>query len=140
MVKHTQTIRRQKPTNCLSMLVFFVGLAFKGLNKCTLSYGSQFLQKFIFVLQKGVKIPFLKFLKTCMSRNFFLSKKLNYRSHSCILLLDFRGDNDFFSNFTRPTFYINFPVIYTEVFICKFEIICFNWWKFWFVTWSNKLI
>ena len=31
MVKHTQTIRRQKPTNCLSVFDHFVGLALKGL-------------------------------------------------------------------------------------------------------------
>ena len=32
MAKHTQTIRRQKPTNCLSVSDHFVGLALKGLN------------------------------------------------------------------------------------------------------------
>ena len=31
MVKHTQTIRQQKPTNCMSMFDHFVGLAPKGL-------------------------------------------------------------------------------------------------------------
>ena len=31
MVKHTQTIRRQQPTNCLSVFDHFVGLALKGL-------------------------------------------------------------------------------------------------------------
>ena len=35
MVKHTQTIRRQEPTNCLSVFDNFVGLALKGLT-CTL--------------------------------------------------------------------------------------------------------
>ena len=37
MFKRTHTIRRQQPTNCLSMLDHFVGLAFKGLIYC-LSY------------------------------------------------------------------------------------------------------
>ena len=32
MVKHTQTIRPQKPTNCLSVFDHFAGLALKGLN------------------------------------------------------------------------------------------------------------
>ena len=32
MVKHTQTIRRNLPTNCLSVFHHFVGLALKGLN------------------------------------------------------------------------------------------------------------
>ena len=32
MVKHTQTIRRQKLRNCLSVLDLFVELALKGLN------------------------------------------------------------------------------------------------------------
>ena len=31
MVKHTQTVRRQKPTNCLSVFDHFVELAIKGL-------------------------------------------------------------------------------------------------------------
>ena len=31
MVKHTQTIRRQQPTNCLSVFGDFVKLALKGL-------------------------------------------------------------------------------------------------------------
>ena len=31
MVKHTQTIRRLLPTNCLSVFDYFVGLAHKGL-------------------------------------------------------------------------------------------------------------
>ena len=30
VVKHTQTIRRQKPTNCLSVFDHFEGLALKG--------------------------------------------------------------------------------------------------------------
>ena len=30
MVKHTQTIRRQQPMNCLSVFDHFVGLALKG--------------------------------------------------------------------------------------------------------------
>ena len=34
MVKHIQTIRRQKPTNCLSVFDHFVGLALKGLIFC----------------------------------------------------------------------------------------------------------
>ena len=33
MVKHTQTIHRQKPTNCLSVFDHFVGLALKGLRE-----------------------------------------------------------------------------------------------------------
>ena len=31
MVKHTQAIRRQQPTNCLSVFDHFLGLALKGL-------------------------------------------------------------------------------------------------------------
>ena len=31
MVKHNQTIRRQKPMNCLSVFDHFVGLPLKGL-------------------------------------------------------------------------------------------------------------
>ena len=39
MVKHTQTIRRQKRKNCLSMFDHFVGFALKGLRFClTIKY------------------------------------------------------------------------------------------------------
>ena len=31
MIKHTQTIRRQLPTNCLTVFDYFVGLLLKGL-------------------------------------------------------------------------------------------------------------
>ena len=37
MVKHTQTIRRQQPTNFLSVFDHFVGLALKGLNALDIS-------------------------------------------------------------------------------------------------------
>ena len=33
MVTHTQTIRRQQSTDCLSVFVYFVGLTLKGLRK-----------------------------------------------------------------------------------------------------------
>ena len=33
MVKHTETIFRQQPMNCLSVFDLFVGLALKGLTK-----------------------------------------------------------------------------------------------------------
>ena len=49
MVKHTQTIRRQQPTNCLSVFDHFVGLALKGLSE-------PFKQKKLIVLvQKKVR-------------------------------------------------------------------------------------
>ena len=35
MVKHTQTIRRQQPTNCLSVFDYFVGLVLKRLTDKT---------------------------------------------------------------------------------------------------------
>ena len=39
MVKHTQTIRRQKPTNCLSVFDHFVGLALEGLKSgCLINF------------------------------------------------------------------------------------------------------
>ena len=36
MAKHTQTIRRQEPMNCLRVFDHHVGLALKGLNKISL--------------------------------------------------------------------------------------------------------
>ena len=37
MVKSTQTFRRQKPENCLSVFEHFVGLARKGLKICDIT-------------------------------------------------------------------------------------------------------
>ena len=46
MVKHTQTIRQQQVTNCLSVFDHFVGLALKGLTGFSryLSLGVKYLQ------------------------------------------------------------------------------------------------
>ena len=38
MAKHTQTIPRQQPTNCLSVFDHFAGLAFKGLSLITVPF------------------------------------------------------------------------------------------------------
>ena len=43
MVKHSQTIRRQQPTNYLSLFDHFVGLAFKGLKLRNLHGKDRFL-------------------------------------------------------------------------------------------------
>ena len=44
MVEHTQTIRRQHSTNCLSVFDHFVGLALKALKKVAYQ---KFLENFI---------------------------------------------------------------------------------------------
>ena len=51
-VKHTQTIRWQKPTNCLSVFDHFVGLALKGLKLCYMCKRKFF--SFSTILQKNV--------------------------------------------------------------------------------------
>ena len=48
MVKHTQTIHWQQPTNCLSMFNCFVGLALKGLRYLSVVYSLTIHQKNIF--------------------------------------------------------------------------------------------
>ena len=42
MVKHTQTIRRLLPTNCLSAFDYFVGLTLEGLNNLLVADLSSF--------------------------------------------------------------------------------------------------
>ena len=54
MVKHTQTIRRQQPTNCLSVSDHFVGLVLKGL---TIILIITFIVSFI--LQKWINLCLL---------------------------------------------------------------------------------
>ena len=51
MAKHTQTICRQQPTNCLTVFDHFVGLAFKGL-KLSISVPFYFHQIFHIVERK----------------------------------------------------------------------------------------
>ena len=65
MVKHTQTIHRQKPTNCLSVFEHFVTLALKGLisrmkltNRTLMKNYYEVISGYIFILQKH-------FLLTC---------------------------------------------------------------------------
>ena len=53
MVKHTQTIRRIFPTNCLSVFDHFVGLALKGLS--TLQEWFSLPQKLLLLLLKIIK-------------------------------------------------------------------------------------
>ena len=43
MVKHTETIRRQKPTSCLSVFEHFVELMLKGLIVCQTSFDEALL-------------------------------------------------------------------------------------------------
>ena len=51
MVKYTQTIRRQQPTDCLSAFDHFIKLALKGLKFLTNMYIPPWLAKiFIFIL------------------------------------------------------------------------------------------
>ena len=55
MIKHTQTIRRQKPADCLSVFDHFMGLSRRGLNSMTAK-----LQHQISGFQLS-KIPLLSF-------------------------------------------------------------------------------
>ena len=41
MVKHTKIIRRQQPTNCLSVFDHFVGFAFKGLRRIPVTFNNK---------------------------------------------------------------------------------------------------
>ena len=50
MVKHTQTMHRQQPTNCLSVLDHFVGLVLKGL----INVSSQLTELFNLSFSHGV--------------------------------------------------------------------------------------
>ena len=73
MVKHTQTIRRQQPTNCLSLFDHFVGLALKGLSN---SFVNQILRsrtsRLIVFCKKGVLKDFTKFTgKTPVAESLF---------------------------------------------------------------------
>ena len=60
MVKHTQTIHRQKPTNCLSMFDNFVGLPFKGLNWYKTLMKSVFLSSNYLKMSVNIEYEFWK--------------------------------------------------------------------------------
>ena len=57
MVKHTQTIRRHKPTNYLSVFDNFVGLTIKGLTD--ISDKKPFITHIIFIVETEVTQVFL---------------------------------------------------------------------------------
>ena len=50
MVKHTQAMRLQQPTNCLSVFDHFVGLVLKGLNIFIFEVFVSFERCYIFVI------------------------------------------------------------------------------------------
>ena len=47
MVKHTQTIRRQQPTNGLIVFDHFVGLALEGLNSITMAWLAHLVVRYV---------------------------------------------------------------------------------------------
>ena len=69
MVKHTQKIRRQQPTNCLSVFGHFVGLARKGLMLAL----RERLVISLLILSKFKKIPKKVFT---VDQHFFLKNHL----------------------------------------------------------------
>ena len=64
MVKHTQAIRRQRPTNCLSVFDHFVGLAFKGFKTLFLltGWGDAFSTYAKFSRKTNISYPYLLFV------------------------------------------------------------------------------
>ena len=87
MVKHTQTIRRQKPANCLSVFDHFMKLALKGLaiRVFSLSFSMQNPQFLLLVSLKyplnGAKIRkglLLQNKKICQERKLCYRRKNIY--------------------------------------------------------------
>ena len=85
MVKHTQTIRQQQPTNCLSVFDHFMGLALEGLKIPqnffeALTRTSFFLRDFLrllFLLGPNIlaiigpiSISYINFIFTCKRKSF----------------------------------------------------------------------
>ena len=58
MVKHTQTIRRKQPTNCLSVFDHFVGLVLKGIrsNKTVSESLNNYVKKWSKFLKKQIYV------------------------------------------------------------------------------------
>ena len=69
MGKHTQAIRRQKPTNCLSVLDHFMGLVLKEFNASFHTYFET--RKNIFSLLHGVSV-LLVYNQNNLDLNFLL--------------------------------------------------------------------
>ena len=74
IVKHTQTIRRQKPTNCLSVFGHFVGLALKELH-CQ-------VQESMILIHARSPTNILDFCRTVYIRELFIYLFI----YSCIYL------------------------------------------------------
>ena len=79
MVKHTQTIRRLLPRDCLNVFDHFVGLGFKGLNIIVFVYNG--LNKVLFYLEK---INSFCCLETVHSKrlHLFLNVKSSWCQHA----------------------------------------------------------
>ena len=86
MIKHTQTVRRLLPTNCLSVLDHFVMLALKGLIWCSVSVRSYCSQVFH---KKDVSEDFARFTAKHLCQSLFLNKVTgsqycNFTKKNCI--------------------------------------------------------
>ena len=60
MVKHTQTIRRQQPTNCLGVFDHSVGLALKGLSETV--FNLRLKCRFVIIVS-GTRCTFVEYFK-----------------------------------------------------------------------------
>ena len=85
MFKHTQTIRRFLPTNCLSVFDHFVGLALKGLKGEFTSpfIGTQTHLKTTEATIRGVLENFEKFTRKQLCQSLFFDKVAGLRPEAC---------------------------------------------------------
>ena len=93
MVKHTQTIRRQLPTNCLSVLDHFVGLALKVLSWQNSVMYSERAQNF--KMKFCVKIVNSFRMVTIFAKSFFLDLWLGSEYIHWYLLKIYKVKNHF---------------------------------------------
>ena len=99
MVKHTQTIRRQNPTNCLSLFDHFVELMLKGLNdwKIFRQIRNKLKQK-IKETEETKKNFCKKILLSASSKEIWKIIHHILKPSSVILKANFNELNEFFNN------------------------------------------
>ena len=115
MVKHTQTICRKLPTNCLSVFDHFVGLALKGLKVSLIEMKGKLRPPHsVFLKYKYCLNPSDRYYQYLQWRNFCIMRRF------CFLLL-YRGKNWKFNPCQTSNLFILVENLETQGFFDSFR-------------------
>ena len=115
MVKRTQTIRRQKPTNCLGVFDHFVGLALKVLNHFLVfqldrksdKVNKRFINQAYYLIKFGNAFIVQEIITSCVKSSYFCLTVISF----CYL----------YKKISHPKMYLKNPRIVLELFLIFFK-------------------